>query len=136
MSIGSSACANSMPPNPAPLNNAPHPAGAAEGECSRRPTHLAQAEYGRGLGEPGAKDGVLLAGAPAKDRQPAAVVQRLPQVGERRRRVIEEHDTETAQQHVEGTGPERVHLSVGDLEPDVSDAGSSGEPPRFGDLDP
>src|SRR6185312_12882647 len=97
---------------------------------------LAQAEYGRGLGEPGAKDGVLLAGAPAKDRQPAAVVQRLPQVGERRRRVIEEHDTETAQQHVEGTGPERVHLSVGDLEPDVSDAGSSGEPPRFGDLDP
>ena len=39
-------------------------------------------------------------------------------------------------EHVEDTSPERVHLSVSDLEPDVSDAGSSGEPPRFGDLDP
>jgi hypothetical protein len=29
-----------------------------------------------------------------------------------------------------------VHLSVGDLEPDVSDAGRRGEPPRFGYLDP
>ncbi|MGH3189337.1 MAG: DUF1707 SHOCT-like domain-containing protein [Streptosporangiaceae bacterium] len=31
--------------------------------------------------EPGGKDEVLLAGAPAEDRQPAAAPQRLPQVG-------------------------------------------------------
>jgi len=30
-------------------------------------------------------------------------------------------------------GPERVHLGVGDLEPGVSDAGTCGEPTRFGD---
>jgi hypothetical protein len=64
--------------------------------------------------------------------QPAAAPQRPPQVGERRRRVIEKHDTETAQHHIEAPGPERVHLSVSDLEPDVSDAGSSREPARFG----
>jgi hypothetical protein len=32
--------------------------------------------------------------------------------------------------------PNGVHLSVGDLEPDVNGAGGSGEPPRFGYLDP
>ena len=34
-----------------------HPAGVGEGEGSRRPGHLAQAGYGRGLGVPGGKDG-------------------------------------------------------------------------------
>jgi hypothetical protein len=42
-----------------------HPAGVGEGESSTRPRRLAEAEYLRGLGEPGGKEGVLIAGAPA-----------------------------------------------------------------------
>ena len=41
-----------------------------------------------------------------------------------------------AQHHVEDPGPERVHLDVGDLEPGVSGASSSGEPARFRHQDP
>lgn len=67
-----------------------HPTGVGQGERSTRPRHLAEAEYRRGLGEPDGKEEVLLAGAPANERQPAAAPQRLPQVGERRRRVLAE----------------------------------------------
>jgi hypothetical protein len=49
-----------------------HPAGVGEGEGSIRPGPLAAAGYRRGLGEPDGKEGVLIAGAPAKERQPAA----------------------------------------------------------------
>lgn len=56
-----------------------HAAAAGKRESSRRPGLLAEAGYRRGLGEPSGKDGVLLACAPAKERQPAAATQRLPQ---------------------------------------------------------
>ena len=109
---------------------------SAREKAAPRPRHLAQAEHRRLLGEPGGKDGVLSAGAPADERQPAAAPQRLAQVGERRRRVIEEHYPEAAQRHVEDPGPEPVHLDIGDLEPGISDASSSGEPTRLGYLNP
>jgi len=89
-----------------------HPAGVGQGESSTRPGHLAEAEYRRGPGEPDSKQGVLIAGAPANERQPAAAPQRLPQVGERRRRILEEHHTEVAHHHVEAPALERVHLST------------------------
>ncbi len=50
------------------------PAGAGEGESSIRPGHLAAAEC-RGRGEPDGKEGVLIAGAPAEERQPAVTPQ-------------------------------------------------------------
>src|ERR1039457_4661550 len=112
------------------------PAGAGQGEGSIRPRHLAVAEYRRGRGEPEGKERVLIAGAPAKERQPAVAPQRLPQVAERCRRVIEEHDTQGAHHQVEVPGLERVDLGVGYLEPGVSDATRGGEPARFGYLDP
>lgn len=52
------------------------------------------------------------------------------QVAERCRRVVEEHHAEATQHHVEGPGPERMHLGVGHVEPDVGDAGTGGEPAR------
>jgi hypothetical protein len=66
----------------------------------------------------------------------ASLPPRLAQVAERRRRVIEEHHTESAQHHVEDPGAERVHLDVGYLEPGISDASTGGEPARLGHLDP
>src|ERR1700734_2488713 len=57
-----------------------HPAGVGEGEGSIGPGHLAAAEHRGGLGEPEGEEGVLIAGAPAKEYQPAAAPQRLPQV--------------------------------------------------------
>ena len=125
-----------MPPNPAPLSNAPTRPVPAREKAASGPGSSRKPSTAAASANPVVKEGVLLAGAPAKESQPAAAPQRLPQIGERRRRVIEEHHAEVAQHHVEYPGPERVQLGVGNLEPGVSDASTGGEPTRFGYLDP
>ena len=110
-------------------------ARVGEGESSRRPGQLAQAEGRRGRREPDGKEGVLVTAAPAEERQPAAAPQCLSEVPERRGRVVEEHDAEVAQHQVERPGRERVNLGVGNLEPGVGDASGGGQPARFGQLD-
>ncbi len=120
----------------------PRPAArpSRRGRPARRrrpvPDSWLQAEGHRGLGEPGGEERVLGARAPAQEGQPAAGPQRLPQVGERRRRVLEEHDAEVAQHDVERARRELVHLGVGRLEAGVGHPGLGGEPPRLFDLDP
>jgi len=136
MSIGSSARANSMPPNPVLLSNAPTRPVSAREKAADGPAFSRRPSTAAASANPVVKTGFS---SRVRQHRKASLPPRrsaFPQVGECRRRVIEEHHTETAQHHVEDPGPERAHLGVGHLEPGVSDASRSGEPARFSHLNP
>ena len=110
------------------------PSVTTTGVSQHRAQHLAEADYRRGLGEPDGKEGVLIAGAPARNASLPPRRSALLRLANAAAGSSKNMTPRSAQHHVEAPGPEPVHLGVDDLEPGVSDASSSGEPTRFGYL--